>query len=240
MNTIRHYHRIGLLAEPERRGNGYKQYGVAHLVCLLRIRRVVELGVPLSDITAARVSDRSVPPEVLRRVDTELAAEIERLRKAREDIATVLHEGAPPDTPAGFESVAGRLSAADTSLLHIYSRLYDADAMKDLQRMAESDTDPANAELDSLPPDADEATRQDLAERIGRIIAQNLVDYPWLTDPSERMNQSERATMATFLNAVTSLYNEAQRDVLARAGVHAQQHLRALGPDELARLRGGE
>ena len=137
--------------------------------------------------------------------------------RVSDEIATVLQEGAPADTPAGFESIAGRLSAADTSLLHIYSRLYDADAMKDLQRMAESDTDPANAELDALPPDADEATRENLAERLGRIIAQNLIDYPWLSDPSERMNNSERATKATFLTAVSSLYSEAQRDVLARA-----------------------
>ena len=27
VNTIRHYHRLGLLDEPERRYNGYKQYG---------------------------------------------------------------------------------------------------------------------------------------------------------------------------------------------------------------------
>jgi DNA-binding transcriptional MerR regulator len=26
VNTIRHYHRLGLLDEPERRHNGYKQY----------------------------------------------------------------------------------------------------------------------------------------------------------------------------------------------------------------------
>jgi DNA-binding transcriptional MerR regulator len=28
VNTIRHYHRLGLLDEPKRRYNGYKQYGV--------------------------------------------------------------------------------------------------------------------------------------------------------------------------------------------------------------------
>jgi DNA-binding transcriptional MerR regulator len=32
VNTVRHYHRIGLLDEPERRNNGYKEYGVPHLV----------------------------------------------------------------------------------------------------------------------------------------------------------------------------------------------------------------
>src|SRR5690606_8663333 len=41
VNTIRHYHHLGLLAEPARKDNGYKQYGVKHLARLLRIRRLV-------------------------------------------------------------------------------------------------------------------------------------------------------------------------------------------------------
>jgi DNA-binding transcriptional MerR regulator len=50
VKTIRHYHSIGLLEEPERAGNGYKQYGTAHLVRLLQIARLRELGMPLADI----------------------------------------------------------------------------------------------------------------------------------------------------------------------------------------------
>lgn len=50
VNTIRHYHRLGLLEEPDRRHNGYKQYEMVDLVRLLHIRRLVELGVPLSRI----------------------------------------------------------------------------------------------------------------------------------------------------------------------------------------------
>ncbi|TQS45342.1 MerR family transcriptional regulator [Cryptosporangium phraense] len=230
VNTIRHYHRLGLLDEPERRSNGYKQYGVPHLVCLLRIRRLVELGVPLSDIGAARLLDGEVPPEVLRRVDAELAAEIERLRKARSDIAAVLRDGAPADAPSGFASVARRLPATDTSLLHLYSRLYDEDAMKDLRRIAESRSDPVNAEFDALPPDADEPTRQNIAERLGKIIAQDLIDYPWLTGPSGHLTQGESAAKSAFLDAVEALYNPAQRDVLTRANRLAHRLARATEP----------
>ncbi|MFD2466244.1 MerR family transcriptional regulator [Amycolatopsis silviterrae] len=45
---MRHYHEVGLLAEPERLANGYKQYGVVHLVRLLRIKRLVGLGFSLT------------------------------------------------------------------------------------------------------------------------------------------------------------------------------------------------
>jgi hypothetical protein len=44
LKTVRHYHRIGLLEEPERAANGYKRYRVKHLVRLLRIRRPADLG----------------------------------------------------------------------------------------------------------------------------------------------------------------------------------------------------
>ncbi len=37
VRTIRHYHQIDLLAEPPRDANGYRRYGVQHLVRLLRI-----------------------------------------------------------------------------------------------------------------------------------------------------------------------------------------------------------
>ena len=225
VNTVRHYHRLGLLAEPERRYNGYKQYGVRHLVCLLRIRRLVELGVPLSRIGAAG-SDGDIPPEVLRQVDADLAAEVERLHKARSDIAVILRDGAPADVPAGFESVAPHLSASDSSMIHIYSQLYDDDAMKDLRRMVEANEDPSNADLDALPPDADEATRQDLAERLAPVLVRHLIDYPWLSDPAGHLSKSEHATRQTVVAAVVALYNEAQVDVLGRASVLAQEQLR--------------
>ncbi|MFC7531691.1 MerR family transcriptional regulator [Actinoplanes sp. GCM10030250] len=105
VNTIRHYHRLGLLDEPERRHNGYKQYGTPELVRLLRIRRLVGLGVPLAWIGEAG-ADGNLSPEALRQVDAKLVAEIERLVRSRSDIAAILRDGAAADTPAGFESVA--------------------------------------------------------------------------------------------------------------------------------------
>lgn len=86
VNTIRHYHRVGLLDEPERRYNGYKQYEMQHLVTLLRIRRLADLGLPLS-----QMHDLSAGPEgvayVLRELHAELQMSIERLQGVRADIA---------------------------------------------------------------------------------------------------------------------------------------------------------
>lgn len=91
VNTIRHYHRIGLLEEPERGGNGYKQYEVRHLVSLLRIRRLAALGIPLPKMRAARAGAGGTA-ETLRELDAELEDGIRRLQVARADIATILRD----------------------------------------------------------------------------------------------------------------------------------------------------
>src|SRR5690606_22143026 len=81
----------GLLAEPERLDNGYKQYGAEHLARLLHIRRLVGLGVPLSRIGDDDVAGQSIQ-ETLHQLDVELVASIQRLQQARSDIASMCDE----------------------------------------------------------------------------------------------------------------------------------------------------
>ncbi|WP_424188107.1 MerR family transcriptional regulator [Actinokineospora sp. G85] len=96
LRAVRHYHEVGLLAEPERRANGYKSYGVTHLVRVLRIKRLSELGFSLSQIAAMDDSDQR-PEEELRALDAELAATIERLQRVRAELGVIL-DGAPRPT----------------------------------------------------------------------------------------------------------------------------------------------
>ncbi|MCH6230329.1 MerR family transcriptional regulator [Microbacterium sp. CFH 31415] len=230
VNTIRHYHRLGLLEVPEREDNGYKQYEVRHLVRLLRIRRLTDLGVPLSQIGSVTAGEDSTP-DALREIDADLATTIERLQQARADIAVILRDGAPADTPAGFEAVASRLSEADSSIIHIYKKLYDDDALADLRAMVDGDDDVLGAEIAALPADADEASRAMLAERLAPIIAQLMTDYPWISDPGAHLSRSPLVTQETFIEAMVELYNPAQRDVIARASILAHAQLRD-GADE--------
>ena len=94
--------------------------------------------------------------------------------------------------------------------------------MRDLRRMVEADTDPISAEIDALPPDADEPTRQSLAEKLAPTLARHLVDYPWLNDPAQHLSKGKHVTQQTFVDAVVALYNPAQLDVLSRASALAQ------------------
>jgi DNA-binding transcriptional MerR regulator len=229
VNTVRHYHQLELLPEPERRTNGYKQYGVGHLVQLLRIRRLVDLGVPLSQIEALGAGGAEAP-EALRAVDDDLAQRIAHLQQAREDIQAILAGRGPADGPRGFEAIGSRLSPADSSMLHISTQLYDEGALADLRAMVEQDLESeAEAAFQELAPDADEATRMTIAEGMAPALAQHLVDYPWLNDPAPRLSKGDRRAHKAFFEAVIELYNPAQLDVLARADARARALLAERG-----------
>jgi hypothetical protein len=77
-------------------------------------------------------------------------------------------------------------------------------------------------EINALPADADETTRQRLAERLAPTLAQNRVDYPWLRNPMGHLSKNKGVTHQTVIQAVVELYKSAQIDVLSRAGVLAQ------------------
>lgn len=227
VNTVRHYHRLGLLPEPDRRSNGYKQYEVSDLLRLLRIRRLVDLGVPLSQIEEVGAGADSTA-DALRKLDAELAAQIDRLQRARAGIAAILRDTTSVDVPEAFQSVASGLSEADKSMLHLYARVYDENALSDVRQMIIADTGDPSAEVDRLPPDADEETRAELVERLVPTLTRVFLDYPWLTDPASRLPEQRHVTKQMFTDAVTQLYNPAQLDVLYRASRTALEHARKL------------
>ncbi|GAA1467669.1 MerR family transcriptional regulator [Nocardiopsis exhalans] len=223
VNTIRHYHRAGLLAEPERRSNGYKQYQAWHLARLIQIRRLRELGVPLTQVEGLGESPDALT-DSLRVLDAELAAGIERLQRARTELAAILHARAPMDVPTDFSSVAERLSEADRAVLSISAMFYDDQAMKDIKSMIEAEPADLDHEINTLPPDASESTRQHLAERVAVILAEHQRNHPWMKDPEPHLTKSPAMVTEIAVRSITDLYNEAQRDVLYRAHLLLQQN----------------
>jgi DNA-binding transcriptional MerR regulator len=217
VNTVRHYHEAGLLEEPERMSNGYKQYGVRHLVRLLQIRRLRDLGVPLAQIETMGRADED-PAAALGVLDAELEATIERLQRARAELALILRHRAPVDLPPGFSSVASTLSEQHRSLIMVYSQVYDESAMDDLRQILEdTPRTESDEEFENLPPDADRATKKRLARYYAPIIARQKADYPWLDDPTTRATKSESTLATTMTETLREIYNPAQLEVLYRA-----------------------
>jgi len=215
VKAVRHYHSIGLLDEPERASNGYKQYQVPHLVRLLQIKRLSDLGVPLAQIGSMDSSSHE-PERAMRALDAELEATIVRLQRIRTEVAALLQDGLQLDVPSGFGSITEATSEADRALIMVTSRVYSDDRMNDLRALMEH-REPTDDEFDALPADADLATITDLAERIVPSILRQEEQFPWIMNPLEDAPRGAAHATSTLAQAVVQLYNPAQLEVLKLA-----------------------
>lgn len=219
LRAVRHYHAVGLLPAPERRTNGYKQYGVAHLVRLVRIRRLVELGFSLPQIAALGDMDEH-PEQPLRELDAELASTIERLQRARAELLELLENSAPTDLPPDFAppDIVAKMTAADRKLIVVLSRVLGPRGQQIYTGlMKDSREDPAAQEFDTLAADADEATRQSLAERLAPYIWSMKQAHPELDEFHADAPRGPYFAGKAIDEAMADLYNPAQLDVLRRA-----------------------
>lgn len=109
--TVRHYHRIGLLPEPERQPNGYREYGLRHAVELARVRRLAALGLSLDEVRDALTEDAGKDlHEILAELDTDLARQQEAIARRRARLAELLRRSASgglrPEEPVSPELAA--------------------------------------------------------------------------------------------------------------------------------------
>lgn len=89
--TVRHYHHQGLLPEPERRSNGYREYTLRHAVVLARIRRLTELGLGLAEVRDVLAEEAGKDlVEVLGELDEDLARQEAAIRERRARLRTLL------------------------------------------------------------------------------------------------------------------------------------------------------
>ncbi|WP_258349328.1 MerR family transcriptional regulator [Saccharopolyspora gregorii] len=226
LRAVRHYHDVGLLDEPERGSNGYKKYGVAHLLRVLRIKRLTELGFSLAQVAEMGADDEH-PAEALRALDADLAATIERLQRARVELGIVLNRAAPAELPPDLAPGVRDLSDADRNLVVVVTRVLGPEGMRTYAKMLENlPQDPAADEFDALPADADEATRADLAERMKPYVRALRALNPDLTEAHEDAPGGPAFARRTVGKAVAELYNAAQLDVLRRVGPEGAERRR--------------
>ncbi len=119
VRTIRYYHQLGLLSVPET-GTSWRSYGFAHLTRLMRIRWLVESGVPLAEVPhmlrpPASSDERHVVDEDLTAVLASMDTRIASLTAQRTQVVTLLER----------VRAHGRLSPLPPSLVHLYAVLLD-------------------------------------------------------------------------------------------------------------------
>jgi DNA-binding transcriptional MerR regulator len=135
--AVRHYHHLGLLPEPERRANGYREYGVRDAVLLARVRRLAELGLGLDEVRDVLADDEGRElVEVLEELDEDLARQEAVVRARRARLAELLAEAR-----AGRLTAEGPVSPELTALLGGLGELPDSPmAAKDREILALLDT----------------------------------------------------------------------------------------------------
>ncbi|MFF9780479.1 MerR family transcriptional regulator [Streptomyces sp. NPDC013978] len=87
VRAVRHYHKVGLLPEPERDRSGYRIYGAAAVVRLIRIRTLADAGVPLARVQELLDADPEEFVGGVQEIDKGLRAEIRRLQSTRRRLA---------------------------------------------------------------------------------------------------------------------------------------------------------
>jgi DNA-binding transcriptional MerR regulator len=83
VRAVRHYHALGLLAEPVRDPSGYRRYGAQAVVDLVRIKTLAEAGVPLARIGELIVAAPSAFAEAVDDIDRALGRQIRELQHRR-------------------------------------------------------------------------------------------------------------------------------------------------------------
>lgn len=115
VRAVRHYTTTGLVAEPERDASGYRRYVSTDLVRVVRIRRLRDLGIPLSQVAALL----DAPPEAvtlaLDALDTELSASIAELQERRDRLRALRDDDLDVELPEGLSDLPRRLLAAGVS-----------------------------------------------------------------------------------------------------------------------------
>ncbi|MFC7759863.1 MerR family transcriptional regulator [Catellatospora bangladeshensis] len=84
VKTVRHYHKLGLVAEPGRDGSGYRRYGSADLLRLVQVRTLAAAGVPLAEIGDMLGGGAQRFAEALTEAERRLTEQIKELTARRE------------------------------------------------------------------------------------------------------------------------------------------------------------
>ena len=181
VRTLRHYHQVGVLAEPERGSNGYRDYTVHDLVRLLRIKRLAALGIPLERMRAMLDDEPNAQEELLDGLDRDIQTEIDRLRAQQSLIRLIRANEAAPDFPPELARYFGLFGGSGPSAIGrvdreqaiLLAHLVGEAGTRQLAAVYETITATVDhselqqfvQEFDQLPASADNAQIDELVDR---------------------------------------------------------------------------
>ncbi|MFG2196680.1 MerR family transcriptional regulator [Streptomyces sp. NPDC048639] len=148
--AVRHYHRIGLLPEPSRQPNGYREYTLRDAVELARIRRLTALGLGLDEVRDVLAEDAGKDlTEVLAELDADLARQEESIRQRRVRLAQLLRQAEEGGRLSAEAPVSPALAALFDDLARVSAGLpgpEPAMAVKERELLALLETNAAGGD----------------------------------------------------------------------------------------------
>lgn len=234
IKTVRHYHWLGLVAEPERDGSGYRRYRSGELFRLVQVRTLAAAGVPLAEIGDLLDADPKTFAATLDDVHHQLTERIEELI-ARRDRLHRLDHGDRALLPDRACAVLDRLADLGFSPDYVVGQreaLVLARALVPeifdtfLTRLEHSLDDPESVELtkhgwDARTWDPDDPRIEELASTMADKL---LANRALLALPSGFQSQSDADSRYGMVN-----HHRGESPSIARLNMLVEAHLRAAG-----------
>ncbi|MFC0505127.1 MerR family transcriptional regulator [Micromonospora costi] len=235
IKTVRHYHRLGLVAEPERDSSGYRRYRSASLLRLVQVRTLAEAGVPLAEITDLLDAGPERFAATLDDVRRQLTERIENLIASRDTLHRLAH-GDRALLPDRACAVLDRLAdlgfgpdyvATQREALVLARALVPTIFDSFLTRLEHSLDDPEFVELtkrgwEARSWDPDDPRIDELASALADKL---LANRELLATPAGFQRQPDAAARYGLVNH----HREDQLPSIARLNVLVEAHLRAAG-----------
>ncbi|MHC5262581.1 MerR family transcriptional regulator [Streptomyces sp. UC4497] len=210
IKTVRHYHRLGLVAEPERDASGYRRYRSGELFRLVQVRTLAASGVPLAGIGDLLDADAETFATTLDSVHLRLTEQIEDLT-ARRDRLHRLDHGDRALLPDRACAVLERLAelgfgpdyvSVQREALVLSRALVPEIFDIFLTQLERSLDDPESVELtkrgwEARSWDPDDPRIEELASAMADKL---LADRALLAMPTEFQNQSDAASRYALVN----------------------------------------
>lgn len=237
IKTVRHYHRLGLVDEPERDGSGYRRYGSADLLRLVQARTLAGAGVPLAEIGELLDAEPERFAVALDDVRRRLTEQIEELTARRDTLHRLAH-GDRALLPDRACAVLDRLAdvgftpdyvAAQREALVLARAMVPGIFDSFLARLETSLDDPESVELTKRGLDArswhpDDPRIEELASALADKL---LADRAQLAMPTGFRRQSDAASRYGVVNH----HREGEEPSIARLNALVEANLRAAGID---------
>ncbi|MER7000586.1 MerR family transcriptional regulator [Streptomyces sp. NPDC000410] len=231
--AIRHYHHLGLLPEPERRANGYRDYSLRDVVLLARVRRLTELGLGLDEVRDVLADDAGRElVEVLEELDEDLARQRAELDERRRRLSVLLDQARggrlPAEGPVSPQLAAllanvpevpeSAMAAKDREMLALFDTVMPAEErerfMAGLRTVTEAPgaverAHEVYAMLDAL---ADAEPADPRVDEAARTLAGLLPD-----EVAAQLKGAETMPEGAFVDAFYAEFAPAQAEVVRRA-----------------------